>query len=162
MENMETSDETSIPEPTSSFKSGLTTTKTLPFLILCAILIFMEQFKMSLLYSQYSVLQEQKRQSEEIPFQSSAAHIERLTNANMSDITSLPLTKLNISMARRVYHIGDGQAMGQTNNQLVSIIHALDRAFDEQGELAWDGSNCTAIVAVSGWAKRILQRFVFE
>jgi len=69
-----------------------------------------------------------------------------------------------------VYHLGWDDHYGQTNNQLVAILHALDRALDEHGgELRLNGAidetvegNNRFVIAVSGWALKTLGMFLSE
>lgn len=71
-----------------------------------------------------------------------------------------PLQSLDICNAKVVYHVGWDKPFGRTNNQLVAILHALDMAFDENGEMVWNGSNTTSIVAISGWAMETMSLFL--
>lgn len=89
-----------------------------------------------------------------------------INNVNLTSINSTDYTgkdswpSCNISSETLVYHIGWSPRFGQTNNQLIAILHALDMAFDTSGE--WDGSMKTTntVVAVSGWAKEVLGLFL--
>jgi hypothetical protein len=58
-----------------------------------------------------------------------------------------------------IYHIGWASNFGQTNNQVHSILRALDELFDETGEWCGHGINAPAVVAVSGWARATLRMF---
>lgn len=42
------------------------------------------------------------------------------------------------------------------------MIHALDMAFDKHGEISKDGSDCHAVVAISGWALTTFKGFFFD
>lgn len=80
-----------------------------------------------------------------------------------------------------VYELGRGPAYGQTNNQLVAILHALDYALDqhEESKFAWmvqnvsstasktistssntDNDNRRFVISVSGWALKALEQFL--
>jgi hypothetical protein len=62
------------------------------------------------------------------------------------------------SQITHVYHIGAGHRYGRSNNRLISILHAVDMAMDNHGG---DDGNIHAIVAISGWAERLLREFFF-
>jgi len=55
-----------------------------------------------------------------------------------------------------VYHLGGSPAFGRSNNQIISIFHAVDKMLDEQGDQAND-HHTTGVVALSGWAFGNLQ-----
>jgi hypothetical protein len=90
------------------------------------------------------------------PKRSEAAVTHKYTAYIAKDVVEDPLNHLNLSNVSIVYHVGWGSEFGRANNQLVAILHALDMAFDQHGEIAEDGSNASAIVVVSGWAKELM------
>jgi len=57
-----------------------------------------------------------------------------------------------------IYHLGHKKAYGRSNNQIVTILHAIDMALDEHGDLP----NNRAVVAVSNWAFQILQEVFYN
>lgn len=62
-----------------------------------------------------------------------------------------------------VYRIGWDAPLGRTNNQLLSILRALDQMFDTHGEFAdFQGESYPAVLAVSGWALGVLTEFFFD
>ena len=56
------------------------------------------------------------------------------------------------------YVIGQDQFAGRTNNELLAVLRALDRMFDQHG----DYNNCTAILVICGWARDMLKGFFFN
>ena len=60
--------------------------------------------------------------------------------------------KFNPNEITHVYHVGKNHTRprpyGRTNNQIITILHALDLALDHHG----DPPNNHAVVALSGWA----------
>jgi hypothetical protein len=71
-----------------------------------------------------------------------------------------------------VYHIGHGRRYGLTNNQLlISIVHTLDMAMDDDHtiNINIDHNNnhnntqsVAVVVAISGWAYRLLRSLLFD
>ena len=57
-----------------------------------------------------------------------------------------------------VYHIGHIRPFGRSNNQIVSILHAIDIALDNHGDLP----NNHAVVAISDWAFEILKDIFYN
>ena len=65
---------------------------------------------------------------------------------------------LDPTQITHVYQIGKRSAYGRSNNQLLTILHAIDQALDEYGDLP----NNHAVVAIQGWAFDILKNFFFN
>ena len=57
-----------------------------------------------------------------------------------------------------VYRIGHKRPYGRSNNQVVTILHAIDRALDTHGDLP----NNRAVVAISGWASNVLKKLFHD
>ena len=80
------------------------------------------------------------------------------------------------STIRTVYHLGYGKPYGRTNNQLVTLMHALDIALDDlqrppppttvsrrsTTSSPFTDENGRAVIAVSNWAYRLLQGFFYQ
>jgi hypothetical protein len=60
------------------------------------------------------------------------------------------------SRASTVVFLGAKSSLGRFNNQLLTILHALDSIYDNYGELS-SPRNVTAVLAVSGWAAKLLE-----
>ena len=57
-----------------------------------------------------------------------------------------------------VYHIGHGRPFGRSNNQIISILHAIDIALDNHGDLPKNH----AVVALSKWAYEIVKGIFYN
>eukprot|EP00535_Pseudo-nitzschia_heimii_P008209 CAMPEP_0197187784 /NCGR_PEP_ID=MMETSP1423-20130617/16563_1 /TAXON_ID=476441 /ORGANISM="Pseudo-nitzschia heimii, Strain UNC1101" /LENGTH=413 /DNA_ID=CAMNT_0042639447 /DNA_START=30 /DNA_END=1271 /DNA_ORIENTATION=+ len=65
---------------------------------------------------------------------------------------------LDPNQITHVYHIGHIRPYGRSNNQIVSILHAIDIALDNNGDLP----NNHAVVAISNWAFEILKGIFYN
>ena len=81
------------------------------------------------------------------------------------DARSLPDVRVDMknetfdpSRITHVYVLGQDQGFGRTNNHLIEVLHSLDFIFDLHG----DPPHNQAILAVDGWAKEVLQQFLFD
>lgn len=87
------------------------------------------------------------------------------TSANMFNATFPTSAKsageykvFDPSQITHVYRLGHMKQYGRFNNQFVTILHAIDRALDEQGDLP----NNRAVVAIRGWASNILKELFHD
>jgi len=82
-----------------------------------------------------------------------------ITETSISKIaTSTEYEAFDPDRITHVYHIGQGPPVGRSNNRIITILHAIDIALDNHGDLP----NNHAVVAISNWAFEILKGMFFN
>jgi len=83
-----------------------------------------------------------------------------INDSNINDPSSNDDDGMTFNPAEitHVYRLGHIRPLGRSNNQIISILHAVDTALDRHG----DPPNNRAVVAISKWAFHILKGLFFD